>query len=155
MPPKIQDEQDQINKADLFPELIEATDIFPHINDEIEDISTMEVIEEYVVDSIGVLIETSQNIINTETYCRKDIKEGSFCIIKEEGSLFPGRIQKVNNLDVAVSTMQKNYLGGWSWPSKIKICQIKIGDIVSIIKHCQIQRKGGNIYIEDDILSNE
>lgn len=112
-----------------------------------------EIIEEYVVD------ETSGDlqVVTTEKCAGKGdaekIKEGTFCVIREEGSLFPGRIKQVKPLKVSV--LQKNFLGGWSWPSKVDICQIDESNIISILKEQQLSKKGGQIYIDDDILFME
>lgn len=78
------------------------------------------------------------------------LKEGAYCIFREEGTLFPGRINKIRPLQVSV--LQKNFLGGWSWPSKDEISQIDEANIISILKDKQLSRKGGQTYIDDDIL---
>lgn len=86
---------------------------------------------------------------------RKSLKVNTYCVFREEGSLFPGRVLKVTPLEITVSVLQKCFLGGWSWPSNVETCQVNKADIVNIIKEQQLSRKGGRIYIDDDILFKE
>ncbi|CAH1107421.1 unnamed protein product [Psylliodes chrysocephalus] len=127
------------------PSVISCTDINVYNSDE-------NILGEYIVHDKGKLIQVKRP---DETYIA-----GQFCIIKDEDTLYPGRIQNVKkthgSFTVWVNLLVKNFKGGWIWPIKkdvIKITEVK--NIIKVLDHNKISQKQDILNIDDDFLNIE